>query len=369
MVKEKISNIGVCLVIYYIMNSMFLGVGLYNMFALSKEATFICCIIGSVIGIIPLNLYLYIFKNSNGENIFKLNITLFGKIIGVIINFVLSILALFIAVMILYNLTTFLNLNYLVLTDKAYIAFLLIIPIIYALSKGISVITKTAQILIYATILCFVVTVIGLISTVEFDNILPLFTTNTSRYIYSILTYIAFNVAPVFLILCISSNDILEKEKFSKNVFKAYSISSIMIFFMFFITLAGLGYPVVSILKYPEFLILKEINLLGIIERIENIISIYFVFSMMITIMISIYYTFKNLDSYSNNKLYKKVITYILPIIVFLVSLIIFENITISTAFNLTYLPIIIGSVSIGTHLIIFLRISIHKLLNKNNTN
>ena len=134
---------------------------------------------------------------------------------------------------------------------------------------------------------------------------------------------------------------------------------------MFFITLAGLGYPVVSILKYPEFLILKEISLLGIIERVENIVSMYFIFSMIITIMVCVYYAFNNLNNYSKNKIYKKSLVYILPLLVLFISLICFKNITVSTTFNLTYLPLIIGIGAIGTHLIIAIRLLIHNILNK----
>ena len=111
MVKEKLSNSGLCLICYYIMNSMFLGVGLYNVFLLSKEGTIICTIIGSILGIIPISIYLYIFKNNNCNNIFELNTYLFGKIFGNILNVTLSLLAIFIAVVVLYNLTIFLNLN------------------------------------------------------------------------------------------------------------------------------------------------------------------------------------------------------------------------------------------------------------------
>ena len=361
MVKEKLSNIGICLICYYIMNSMFLGVGLYNMFLLSKEATFICIIIGSIIGLIPISIYLYIFKNNNYENIFVLNVKLFGKIFGNIINGMLSVLAIFITTIVLYNLTMFLNLNYLVLTDKMYIAFLLIIPVIYAISKGIGTIEKTAQILIYIIIICFFIALIGLIPTIDIDNILPIFTANISRYIYSILTYVAFNTIPLFLILSISKNDLIDKEKFSKDLLKTYIISNVMIFFLFFVTLAGLGYPIVSVLKYPEFLILKEISLLGIIERVENIISMYFIIPMIMMVIISIYYSYVNFSRYSKNKVYKKAFTYILPILVYILSIVIFKNITISTTFNLTLLPVIIGVTAIILHLIITLRIIFQK--------
>ena len=337
------------------------------MFILSKEATFICTIIGSILGLIPISIYIYIFKNNKYDNIFDLNIKLFGKIFGNIINTILSFLAIFIAVIVLYNLTTFLNLNYLVLTDKMYIAFLLILPVIYGVSKGIGTIEKTAQILIYVSIICFFVALIGLIPTVEIDNILPIFTTKISRYIYSILTYISFNTIPLFLILSINKNDIIEKEKFSKDLFKTYIISSVMIFFMFFITLAGLGYPVVSILKYPEFLILKEINLLGIIERVENIISMYFIIPMIMMIITSVYYTYVNLNRYNSSKIYKKSLTYVLPIIVYILSVTVFKNITIATTFNLTLLPVIIGIVSFTIHLLITLRLIMEKHNKVNN--
>lgn len=353
MVKSKISNMSLCMVAYFLMNSLFLGAGLFDMFALSKEATVICAIIGSVLGIIPVTIYMYIFKNSGGRNIFELNIYLFGKIFGGIINFILSMLALFISVIVLYNLTMFLNLNYLVLTDKFYIAFLLILPVIYAISKGIGTIARTAQILVYVSVACFFVAVVGLINTIDIDNLLPVFTSDIQMYVYSIFIYLSFNTVPLFLLLCVSKNDVLEDDKFSKNIFKTYIISNLSSVLVFFITLAGLGYPIISVLKYPEFLILKQISIGDIVERVENILSIYFVIPMIITVIMGIYYAFVNFNMYCKNSKYKKGLVYVLPILTLFISMNIFENMTISTEFNMKYLAVILVCVGLSLHTLI----------------
>lgn len=331
------------------------------MFALSKEATIICAGIGSIIGVIPISIYLYLFKNSGGRNIFELNLYLFGKIIGGLLNLILSTLALFISVIVLYNLTMFVNLNYLVLTNKVYIAFLFILPVIYGVSKGGTAIAKLAQILIYVCVLFFVLSVVGLVEIIRIDNLLPMFTSSLKSCIYSVLTYVALNTVPLFLILCVSKKDMLEDKNFSKRVYLTYFLSSLSTITVFFITLSGLGYSVVAILKYPEFLILKQISYGKVIERVENILSIYFILPMLITTMFSVYYSFVNFNMYCNNKVYKKSLVYILPLIVFFISMNCFENMTISTNFNMKFLPLIIGGVAMGIHLLLFLRVHCRK--------
>ncbi len=369
MVRQKISNVALCSLAYFLMNSLFLGTGLYNMFQYSIRETVICAIAGFILGFIPLVIYLYIFKNSEDLNIFSLNKKIFGNIIGNVFNFILSILALFIAVIILYNLITFLNLNYLVLIDKYYIGVLLVVPLIYALSKGINTISKTSQILMYPAVALFIFVIFGLLDKIKLDNLLPMFTASLERDIYSVIMYTVLNSVVLFILLCVSPKELENREKISKNIIITYILSNLGLITMFFTTLTTLGYDIVSILKYPEYVILKEIKMLGIIERVENIVSIYFIVMMFIGVLICSYYAFKNFYSYKEAKLNKLMLTYLLPIIITLIALNIFPNITTSTEFNITLLPVIIGSVAISIHMIILIRlIYVNKIKNKNKT-
>ena len=172
--SDKIQGLGYSSFTYALMFSAFLGMGTTNLYNIAGVDTWISTIIGSILGIIPLLFILYIIKHSKGENILDLNLNIFGKVAGTILNVLLNIFVLFFSALIFYNLTLFLNTQYIPDTSNLYIKIVLIIPVIYAASKSIPVISRVSQIILIANIILFLFSFIGITEEMSIENLLPI---------------------------------------------------------------------------------------------------------------------------------------------------------------------------------------------------
>ena len=103
--SNKVQGLGVSSLVYPLSLSTFWCMGIYNIFRMSQEDSYISAIIGMILGFIPLLVIMYIMKNSKGLDLIDLNNYLFGKVIGTCINVITNIIFILI-VFILFMLNT-----------------------------------------------------------------------------------------------------------------------------------------------------------------------------------------------------------------------------------------------------------------------
>ena len=132
--------------------------------------------------------------------------------------------------------------------------------------------------------------------------------------------------APVH-ILIVPKNNIVDKKNYSKCILIFYGIASLLIIITSLFTIGVLGEHLASFYQYPEYILLKRISIFGFIDRIENLLSISWIFSTFATLSLIIYYISNNL----NKKEKKKIPSIIISIIIIVCSLYIFKN---NTFFN-----------------------------------
>jgi len=286
-------------------------------------------IIGMIIGFIPLIIYM---KNLD-LNINQLNTKFFGKTIGNIINFLIIILVTMYALSSFSNLINFIKLEYLYDTPKLFISIIFTIPIIYILSKDITVISRTIVILFFIEIFLFILSFIGVTSQININELLPLFQTKTTSIIESSLIYVSYIVIPIFLLKIFKKEDIQNNKNIKKHIIISYILSNIIAFIIIFSTVSVLGTELISIYKYPEFQILKKVTLGGFIQRIESILSIHFIINLFVFTSFCFYYIKTTLPKF---KLYSGFI-----IIICIISTYTFKNNYINLSFIIPLLILV----------------------------
>ncbi len=340
---DKVQSIGYSSFVYALMFNPFLGMATYNIFKIAKVDTWISVIIGSIIGIIPLLLILYIIKHSRGDNILDLNIRIFGKIFGNIMNILINISVILFVSLILYNLSLFLNTQYIPDTSSLYIKILIIIPVIYGASKSISTLSRVSQIVLIINVILFLISLFGITGDVNFNNMLPIMSDGILNPIFGAIQYAIFGVLPLFFLTIIPTKLVPDSEKITKKVSIMYILVNVILFIMIFITTAILGYEIISIYKYPEYMVLKRFSLFEIIERVENTLAIQFVFSMFVSITFGTYFINASLKKVFKKVKSQQIFVYIVGIALITISTVMFKNSDIATQFILNVVPYIIG--------------------------
>ncbi len=351
---KKLSSLEFCAIEYFLILANNVGLTTYILFNYARQDGLISIILGSIIGLIPLLIYIKIINIKPELNIFEKIDDIFKKS-GIIINLILTIgISFFIAVN-YNNLIDFISSQYLSQTPQIIIALSFLPAIIYITQKGTTVIGRTVFVLLIISSTFVFLTIIGLIWQIKIENMLPILENGIKNPIICSLIYVAYNITPLFLLTIIPKNEIIDKEKLNKRIIITYILANLVILIIFFITLSILGTNLANLYQYPEYDVLKKVSLIGFIERIESMISLrwtFYVFTVTIIGILFISKYIKHTFKIKNENTNKKIIC-IISLIITLWGKYIFQN---STKFNkITYtkLPIITGIIMILIPLLI----------------
>ena len=319
--------------------------------------SWISIILSYIIGIIPILLTIYISNYQDKLNIFEKNKSLFGILLGNIINLLLIIIIFIIGITILYNITNFITTQYIYHTPILITSIIFLSVVIYCSTKEINVICHISIILMSINIILYLLSSISLINEIKLDNLLPILKTNPLNIIIPSLKISSINTLPTIILLIIPKDNITNKKKYNKSIIISYIIGSILSLFTIISTISVLGINLTKVFIYPEYMVLKKIKLLGFLERTENILSIQWITESYIYLTIIIYTISKNITNNHKKFIYINIITGLLLV---LTSNYIFKNITIFNNFiNKKFIYIT------STLLIIYIIISIKIIINK----
>lgn len=284
---KKITNLEYNTLIWFIIRAGLVGLSIKNIISISKQDSWISALIALILGIFPLLIFLYLKNYDEKLNILNLNNKVFGNK-GTILNMILAVGTFLLVLIAFLNLTYFVNSQFLFKTKYIYISICFIIPIIYALIKGINAITKTSLILLYFVIIIIIIIIFSLYPNINIDNIKPILETSKQNIFSSALLLIAYNVLPLVLLL------IIPKEKI-----KNYNIKTSLISYLLamgsianaaFFTISIFGKNLALIYDYPEFHILKKVKVGDFADRLENVLVLEWIIALFILIVIGLYF-------------------------------------------------------------------------------
>ena len=159
---------------------------------------------------------------------------------------------------------------------------------------------------------------LGLTNGIDISNFKPILDNNIFNIFDCSVIFIGVNIAQLFFLTIIPKNDIINYSKKNNLIF--YIITCLNLLDILFLTISIFGIDLSTLYEYPGFQILKRVNILGVFDRMESILSIEALLSLFIRISLMIFYakeiitqTFK-----LNEKTNKYITTFICLIVVIL---------------------------------------------------
>lgn len=228
--------------------SLFLGIGISKIINNLGSDSWISIILGTLLGLI-IN---YIFcKLPDREN--------------KILTYIYSTIILLINLLLITKLISSIYLNK---TPDIMVILPLVLITYYSVSKGINTIFKASLIICFGYLLITSIPAIALTPKIVIDNFKPFFTSDIISIIKSSLDYAFISTAPFILF-----------DKFRENYnYKTYLLSSFLLLLIFVIIIGNLGVNLAKLYRYPEYMVFKEISVLGFVENIQNILSYLWLF-------------------------------------------------------------------------------------------
>lgn len=230
---------------FFLTRFLFLGVGFSSLINVCENNLLICSVLGMLLGYFLL----YLFYKKGG----------LGKLPSVLISVATLVTG-------LLAITTLTGTYLLFDTPTIFIMGAFFVVLCYGTTKELKVVSRVSE-LFYP--FCLTMVIIGFLSLsylVSFYNFLPLFTTKIWVVIKGIFIFAVVSLLPNLLL--INYKDDL---KF-KDVSMGYILGCLVTIVTMFYILGIYGAEFAMTVRFPEYLILKKINIFNYVSNIENIL-------------------------------------------------------------------------------------------------
>ena len=191
----------------------------------------------------------------------------------------------------------------------------LIISILYTLLKGVNCLLRGSSIFFMISMILFLISITGLLFKIDLNNFKPPFMYN---YIKGSLSYLAYSVLPLYLLLLIPKNKLVNPNKTSKTIMIYYLFTSFIILLIILTIIGFFGIKLVQLYDYPEYEILKYLYISCVSSRINSILFIQNILDIMIFIIFGMMFCSKGISHLLQKK--ESIISIILSILLLLIS-------------------------------------------------
>ncbi len=284
---KKISSLEYNTLIWFLTRATFIEITAEILLNTAHQDSWISIIIALIIGLIPICLYSYLKNKYPNQNIIQINKQLLGKF-GTFINCILIASTLIFAICSFWIMVNFIDSQYLYKTPDYLIILILILPIIYTITKKFHIFSKVSLIMFYISLFFILIILTGLIGNIDINNLKPILNNSPNNILYGSFCFIGFNILPLFILNIIPKNQI--KNYSPKKSFLFYFISTLSLLNVMFLTISIFGIQLSEIYNYPSFHLLKRVSIFDIIDRVESILSLEWFLALFIQIMLSLYF-------------------------------------------------------------------------------
>lgn len=314
---KNISSMEYNSLVWFLIRAGYIGISISSLIAISGRDSWLSGIIALFLGLIPLFIFNRLRDYDEKMNICDLNVHLFGSF-GKFLNIVLALGVLFVAQITFLDMTHFINSQFLYKTPIWVISIVFIIPLIYSLFKGINAVSRTALLLFYVVIFVIIFIILGISSGVELENLKPVFTKDSVSILYGSLVLVAYNVLPLFFLLIIPKYKLTGYS--SKKSLAFYILAMLSLANAAFMTIGIFGLQLSLLYEYPEFHLLKKVQIGEFIDRVESILSMEWILALFVLLMVAVYFvsrvfeqTFKAKEK--TNNIFKIIICLVILIV------------------------------------------------------
>jgi len=282
--KSEFSVLG-----FFMMRCFYIGIAIHNITYIAKQDSWISIIIAFIVGLIPLFVFYNLNKLEPSLTFHQLIKKYFGKFWGNAINIFFICTVTFHASIALWNLSNFINSQFLFKTPVLAIGIFFMIPIIYTVNKGLKTIGRTGIILFIISSIMFL-SFFAIGGLMDFSNLKPTLEFGITPVLDGALIEFSYCILSYFPLLIVPKNNIIDNKKIMNSLLKIYLFTFITTIMIMLAILTIFGAPLANLYQYPEFHLLKIINVANFFQRVESFLSFQWLFDFAMSLMVFIYF-------------------------------------------------------------------------------
>jgi spore germination protein KB len=263
---------GICLIILFIASSSLI----LSSAGEAERDIWIAMILGLVVGLLVVTMYSKVLSTFPDKNLYEINISVLGRIIGTIMNLIFTLYAFYLGALVLANFSMFIGVVGLESTPLGVIAFVVVMLTIYGVKNGIEVLGRWS--VFFAKIVFPLIIIVALLmfDMVDVNNLRPILGKGIEPVFEGVFSVVTFPIAELVVLTLI----------FNKKMFREGKIYKI---FIYGLLLGGGLVSVIAIMSYvalgpfaykssyfPIYSAVSRINIRDVLQRIEIIIAVTF---------------------------------------------------------------------------------------------
>ena len=256
---------------------------------LAKQDAWVCALFSAIIGLAFVWMYYYLGVLYPGKTFVEILMCVLGKWLGWIISaaFVLFVCFLDVAEVIFY-VGEFIQAEYMTETPLYALNLLLVAGIVIGLYYGLEAIARSAEILIVIVTILIMVAMLLNLPNIKVENLLPVFEEGITPVLKGSLYLSSYMTWPLIVLNMIYPSNVNEPAKSRKSMFTGFIFGSSINFICTIMAILVLGSTITARSNYPTYLLTQEVNI-GIITRIEGVMSGAWIITQFIKILLYFY--------------------------------------------------------------------------------
>ena len=199
---KKITSLEYNTLLWFLTRATFIEITAEILLNTAHQDSWISILIAIIIGIIPFSLYTYLKNKYPDKNIIQINKEQLGKF-GTLLNLILIAGTFIFTICSFWIVVHFIDSQYLYRTQTIITIIVLILPVIYTITKNFHIFSKVNFIMFCISLFFILVILSGLIGNINIDNIKPILNNSPNNILYGTFCFIGFNTMPLFLLTII----------------------------------------------------------------------------------------------------------------------------------------------------------------------
>lgn len=261
----------ICMVSMFVMGTPLIS----GVSKVGKADSWICLIIAAVIALIFNLMYARLLSSYQGMNILEINESIFGKVIGTVINIIIFLYCLYAAMFIFRGTVQFMSLIGLDRTPETVTGLLIVIAGVITLKEGIKVFSRCCVFFLLTSAFVIALIIILLCSLVDFQNLTPILYQEKEVLFQAIFADVNFPLTQTFIFLILIKN-LKSKKSYYKAFAGGATIAAVVLIILAIISISILGEAEYENAFYPIYMVMRRINIGDFIQRVEMAVIIVF---------------------------------------------------------------------------------------------
>ncbi|WP_173917459.1 endospore germination permease [Halobacillus sp. Marseille-Q1614] len=239
----------------------------------AKQDGWISMLLATIIGLLLMALYLFLFKKYNYPSLFELMDKAAGKWGGTIINLLIIFYAIHLAALVVRNLSNFMVVSVIPYSHPWVYQIMILVLVSYTAVLGVKKLFLVSELLFPLVILFLLGSLLLVTEEFDFLEIKPIFNTGFAPIFEGAYPTLGFPFIEV-LILSTFLQYMEKKEKAMMTFLSGIAVGGLILSVTVFFIIGDEGAYMVGRESYPTYSVLRDIDFITVFERVEILMAV-----------------------------------------------------------------------------------------------